>query len=308
MADEDLPTPQAPAVESCYRHPGIETGVHCTRCGKPICPDCMIPAPVGYQCPDCVEEARNEFRRSGSGPQQVRSMSGTPVTTGIIIILIAVYAVQLLTRGRLTELGSGSPYLITNGAWWRLITPVFLHADVLPFGIMHIAFNCYGVYLFGGFVERTFGRVPLIVIFLVTGFVGNAASFVFVSLDTPRVFVGGVGASGAVFGLAGVFCAFNYRRRNTQLGRALLRQMVTWLALNAVFALAVPIIDWRAHLGGLVAGFLTGFAVEELGEKIPKPAALALVSVAIVAIATLAVFARAPAIQQAALDQFSALT
>ena len=64
MDETSLPPPPATGLpEYCYRHPNVETGVHCTRCGKPICPECMIPAPVGHQCPDCVDEARREFRQ-----------------------------------------------------------------------------------------------------------------------------------------------------------------------------------------------------------------------------------------------------
>ena len=58
MAEDHLPFPPAPTIEVCYRHPGVQTRVHCTRCDRPICPDCMIPAPVGHQCPECVEQAQ----------------------------------------------------------------------------------------------------------------------------------------------------------------------------------------------------------------------------------------------------------
>ena len=54
MAEDHLPSPPAPTIEVCYRHPDVQTRVHCTRCDRPICPDCMIPAPVGHQCPECV--------------------------------------------------------------------------------------------------------------------------------------------------------------------------------------------------------------------------------------------------------------
>ena len=68
MAEDYLPSPPAPTIEVCYRHPDVPTRVHCTRCERPICPDCMIPAPVGFQCPECVEEARREFRKGPGRP------------------------------------------------------------------------------------------------------------------------------------------------------------------------------------------------------------------------------------------------
>src|SRR5439155_21138319 len=74
-------------VETCYRHPDAPTGVHCTRCGRPICTECMIPAPVGYQCPQCVEDARREFRRGPGNPLRPGNVSATRVL--LVAILIA---------------------------------------------------------------------------------------------------------------------------------------------------------------------------------------------------------------------------
>src|SRR5436305_1009696 len=63
-------TQPAPAVPVCYRHPGRETYVRCTRCDRPICPDCMTEASVGHQCPECVAEGRRTVRpaRPALGP------------------------------------------------------------------------------------------------------------------------------------------------------------------------------------------------------------------------------------------------
>ena len=77
MAEDHLPSPPAPTIEVCYRHPNVPTRVHCTRCERPICPDCMIPAPVGFQCPECVEEARREFRKGSGRP--LRGGISTPI-------------------------------------------------------------------------------------------------------------------------------------------------------------------------------------------------------------------------------------
>src|SRR3989475_3752676 len=85
-------------IETCYRHPGEVTGVHCTRCGRPICPRCMIPAPVGHQCPECVGQARREFQAS-SAARGVRSLRGASATKAILVTLIAVFVVEVAQAG-----------------------------------------------------------------------------------------------------------------------------------------------------------------------------------------------------------------
>src|SRR5712692_2558832 len=83
-------------IETCYRHPGVITGVHCTRCGRPICPDCMRPAPVGYQCPECVREAAGpEYRR------RVRVVLGRPglFTTSLLVLNIGMFVIEILVGG-----------------------------------------------------------------------------------------------------------------------------------------------------------------------------------------------------------------
>ncbi len=94
---EDQPGPPVPTVEFCYRHPGEETRVHCTRCERPICPACMIPAPVGHQCPECVAQARREFRQ---GPaRRMRTLGGVSATRGLLVAILAMYIVEVLAGG-----------------------------------------------------------------------------------------------------------------------------------------------------------------------------------------------------------------
>src|SRR5919198_3308364 len=83
------------AIETCYRHPRVVTGVHCTRCGRPICTDCMHPAPVGYQCPECLAEARRGAPRS---PVRVRFFVGRPgiLTRTLLLINVAMFLVELV--------------------------------------------------------------------------------------------------------------------------------------------------------------------------------------------------------------------
>ena len=71
MAEDHLPSPPAPTIEVCYRHPEVPTRVHCTRCERPICPDCMTPTRVGMRCPECARE-RTKVRTLRSTVQRPR--------------------------------------------------------------------------------------------------------------------------------------------------------------------------------------------------------------------------------------------
>lgn len=259
------PGPPAPTVEVCYRHPSEETRVHCTRCGRPICPECMIQAPVGFHCPECVEQARREFKQ---GPGRALR-GGVTVTKALLVAIVAMFVVEVVTepgslmdptQQHLFDLGGLFPPAVADGQYWRLFTAMFLHA-----GLFHIGFNAYALFLFGSMVESTFGRVQMILIYFVAGFFASAASYAFGPCGPEGCFVG-VGASGAIFGIFGAFIAYNYRRRHLALASANLRWASTLLLLNLLLAFSFGgRIDWRAHLGGLVAGVLTGFVAEGWG-------------------------------------------
>jgi membrane associated rhomboid family serine protease len=234
----------------------------------------MIPAPVGHQCPECVAEARREYRK-GPGRQiavaNVRAMS----VTKLLLAAIAIgYAWELIIAGgpgslfdgpslqSLIDAGGLVPYSggsiaqptggIVGGEWWRLLSSIFLHA-----GVIHLALNAYVLWIFGTVIERDIGRISTLAVFLVTGVFAGATSFAFA--DGFRV---GVGASGAIFGLVGAFVAYNYLRRSNVLAQARLRSAMTMLLINLVIGFSIPAIDWRAHVGGLVAGLVAGYAVD----------------------------------------------
>jgi membrane associated rhomboid family serine protease len=264
MAEEPLPQPPAPTIEFCYRHPQVETGVHCTRCGRPICPECMVPAPVGYQCPECVEQARREFRRGPGRPLR----GGVNATKAFLFAIAAVFVLEILTGGpqallqgpsggRLVDLGALQPFLIADGQFWRLFSAMFLHA-----GLLHIGFNAYALWLFGSMVESNLGRTRMILVYVVAGFLASVASYAFGPVESV-----GVGASGAIFGVFGAFIAFNYRRRHLAIASANLRWAATLLLLNLFLAFGFGgRIDWRAHLGGLIAGLAAGTVAEGWGS------------------------------------------
>ena len=261
MAEDHVPAPPAPTIEVCYRHPGVQTRVHCTRCDRPICPDCMIPAPVGHQCPECVEQARRDFR---SGPG--RALRGGVSATNALLVAIAIpFVIEVILGGPqalfnpsaeiLFDMGAMQPIAVADGQFWRLFTAMFLHA-----GLLHVALNAYFFWLFGRMVEASFGRTWMVLIYVVAGFLASVASYAFGPVTTLAV-----GASGAISGVFGAFIAYNYRRRQHAMNAANLRLALTVIVLNAVIAIGYSSIDWRAHVGGLVAGFALGYLADSSG-------------------------------------------
>ena len=236
----------------------------------------MIPAPVGHQCPECVAEARREYRRGPGRQVAVANLRATPVTKILLIAMAIGYLWELVIAGgpgslfngpgfeALIDAGALVPYSggtvaepaggIVGGEWWRLLSSMFLHA-----GLIHLGLNAYVLWIFGVEIERQIGRLSTLAVFLVTGVFAGAASYAFADR-----FAIAVGASGAIFGLVGAFIAYNYLRRHHVMAQARLRGALTMLLINLVIGFSIPAIDWRAHLGGLVAGLVAGFAVDPL--------------------------------------------
>jgi rhomboid protease GluP len=135
--------------------------------------------------------------------------------------------------------------LILQGQFWRFITPVLLHGSIL-----HIGFNMYALYIIGPSLERRFGHVRFLLLYLICGFAGNVTSFIFSSAPS-------LGSSTAIFGLIGAQGVFIYRNRQMFAGRA--RAALTQIAFIAILNLAIgttPGIDNWGHVGGLSAGLL----------------------------------------------------
>jgi membrane associated rhomboid family serine protease len=216
----------------------------------------MTPAPVGHHCPTCVAEGRRAVRRARPRLPRPRS-----ATTALLVIIVGVFGLDVVLRLvggiSLIELGAMIPGRVADGEWWRLITATFLHV-----GVLHLALNAFGLYVFGSLVEDALGTVRFLAIYLVAGFAASAVSFAF---GSPGV--AAVGASGAVFGLLGTWLAYNLRRRSLSLARANIQWALMLVGLNLAFGLAVPGIDNLAHVGGLVAGALAGFAAEGVGRR-----------------------------------------
>lgn len=237
----DLEPALSGETEYCYGHPKTPTKLHCSRCDRPICGRCAIPASVGQHCPECVAEARK------SAPKVRSAMAATsPVVMGILAINVIVFIGQQLFP-EITEKLVMDPFLISAGEYWRLITPVFLHA-----GVLHIFFNSYILYSLGPNVEQAFGSVRFTLMYLAAGFMATAASFAL----PPEV--RSLGASGAVFGMAGVLLIYLYRRRRSAFVAQYLRSILFFIGINLVFGFLFPGIDNVAHIGGLIGGMILG--------------------------------------------------
>jgi membrane associated rhomboid family serine protease len=314
MDEISLPPPPSRAeVERCYRHPDVETGVHCTRCGKPICTECMVPAPVGHQCPDCVGRARQEFRRGPGRRIAVAEVKGISVVKVLLAAIGVMYVVEVVTSGpgslmtgpgsqRLIELGGQVPLArapeggligVAAGQYWRLFTAMFLHA-----GLIHAALNSWVLFIVGTPLERDLGRLRFAAVYLVSGLFASAASYAFTAMQAGRtdggiqgLLVVSIGASGAVFGLFGAFVATNWRQRHTALAMARLRAILPWIALNLVLSFSVGFIDWRAHVGGLLAGLVAGYVAEGIGRSDAQRRATTIAGFVAVVAATVALTA-----------------
>ena len=137
-------------MATCYRHPDRETGVSCSNCGRPICPDCMTPTPVGMRCPECSREKT-----------QVRTMStmyGAPVLTYVLIGINVVLFLGSRSGGNgyFDLVLAAGP--VANGEIWRAFTGGFLHAQG-TFGFLHIGFNMYLLWILGQMLEPSLGKL-----------------------------------------------------------------------------------------------------------------------------------------------------
>ncbi len=237
------PEPRDPADLSaapvCYRHTDRVTHLSCSQCGRSICPDCSYDAAVGQRCPECVARAgTTRVIRA----RQTRSSS--PVVTGIIALTILVFFVQRGSASFQLDFAQINEF-VRAGEYWRLVTAAFLHGSV-----MHIAFNMYALYLFGPSLERRFGSLPFVMLYIASALAGGAA-FLYFGGDNAAV-----GASGAIFGLFGAWIGASYRMRNTPAGAAQFRNLAVLLLINLALPFLAPGLNiaWQAHVGGLLAG------------------------------------------------------
>jgi membrane associated rhomboid family serine protease len=242
-------------MATCYRHSDRETGVSCSNCGNPICPDCMTPTPVGMRCPEC---ARQRPRDKVAATVQRRTMpgggSGTDVTRALIAVNVVVFLAELATgsgglsgtAGSVLDRGALQGDQIANQhEYWRLVTGGFLHA-----GLLHIGFNMYLLWILGQMLEPAIGSVRFAAVYVVSLLAGSCGALIAQPHATT------VGASGAVFGLMGA--AFvELRARGVDPFQAGIGGLIV---LNLAISFLIPGISVGGHIGGLAGGALAGLA------------------------------------------------
>ncbi len=187
--------------------------------------------------------------------------NAAPVTTALIVLNVLVFLGMAVSGVSLTDptvlqlvhWGANYGPLTVSGQWWRLLTACFLHI-----GFIHIAFNMYVLYQVGPFTERLFGPWRFLVVYLAAGIGGNLLGLYL----HPNIV--SAGASGAIFGVYGGLLAFLLRQRaviRPEAAKSVAKSALIFLGYNLVFGLASPHTDLTAHFGGLLVGFLVGYAL-----------------------------------------------
>jgi membrane associated rhomboid family serine protease len=262
-------------MATCYRHPSRETGVSCSNCGNPICPDCMTPTPVGMRCPDCSKQK--------TPTRTLRSMHVEPIATYVLIAInVAVYfGVQSSNQAYLdTVLFSSSAYTfggplhgVAEGEWWRLITSGFLHTE-----IWHIGLNMLALFWLGRMIEPALGHARFVGIYFASLLTGSLGVMLLDPDSATR------GASGAVYGLLGAAIVMA-RNRNIDLVQS---GLIPILVINLGFTFFASGISIGAHIGGLIGGLVVTYVIEELSRRRRTSTAPALVFCALIGLAAAA--------------------
>jgi membrane associated rhomboid family serine protease len=233
-------------MQTCYRHSSRETGVSCSSCGRPICPDCMTSTPVGMRCPECARQKT-----------KVRTMQHVGSNPTVTTVLIAINVLAFIGSG---TVGFGDapgnsvyrngvlwgPEIDINHEYWRLVTGAFLHANLL-----HIGFNMYLLWVLGQMLEPAIGSLKFAAVYFASLLAGSFGALL-VDPNVPTV-----GASGAVFGLMGV-AVMEMRARGIDPMQSGIGGLIL---LNLAITFVFSNISVGGHIGGLVGGFLAGYVV-----------------------------------------------
>jgi membrane associated rhomboid family serine protease len=282
------------AARYCYRHPDRETGLSCSECGRPICYECMTPAPVGLRCPEHsgkpqgIQKVVRPAQRAVTG---VGARRPNAVTMALIGLNVGVFLFELAIGGSpqygnnnwifdhgalfsSATYANGQPAGVAHGEWWRMITAAYLHA-----GLLHLAVNMVSLYFVGTILEQVIGRWRFALLYFASGVAGSAGALIW----NPNAIT--VGASGAIFGCLGALFVLE-RRGIIHSGG----QILSLIIVNLVFTFALSsYISVGGHVGGLIAGIVLMWLLLELRRSV---ALTVLASAAVVVVSYVIAYAK----------------
>lgn len=256
MSSEQYPSSaEAPSSPRCYRHPDRETYVRCTRCDRPICPDCLRPAAVGFQCPECVAAGNRGVRRPATAfgariTPRTGWITGTLITINVTMFLATAFSsptgFRHNTSSDLFFRTQLQPFQVAAfDEYYRMVTSAFLHV-----GMFHLLLNMVALAIVGFDLERVLGPWRYLSVYMLSALGGSVAVYLFGNEATPVA-----GASGAIFGLFGAILVV-VRRMGADS-----RAILATIGINVVFSFSIPNISWLGHLGGLAVGLLATAAI-----------------------------------------------
>lgn len=199
-----------------------------------------------------TEDINNHNAKDARRIEKVFSSKIPYITYIIILINVILYVLGTLTgkQFELISLFGVSGDLVRGGAYYRLLTSMFLHGS-----IFHLFFNCYALYIIGSQLEGFLGKIKYLVVYLLSGIAGALFSCAFNHGGLS------IGASGAIFGLMGALVYFGYHYR-VYLGNVVKTQIIPLIVFNLALGFMVSGIDNFAHIGGLIGG---GLVTKALG-------------------------------------------
>jgi membrane associated rhomboid family serine protease len=237
-------------METCYRHPDRETGVSCSNCGRPICPDCMTSTPVGMRCPECARQ-RTQVT---TGTRSFGRSTAAPASYVLIGANVLAFLAEIAggtggfdASGSVVNDFGLQGNAVADGEWYRILTGGFLHA-----GPVHLLFNMFALYVLGTLLEPAIGTPRFVALYFASLLAGALGAL---ALSDPGDNT--VGASGAIFGLFGA--AFVIAR-----GRGLdsiAGEIGLLLLINLALTFGIPGISIGGHLGGLAGGVICSLVI-----------------------------------------------
>jgi membrane associated rhomboid family serine protease len=214
----------------------------------------MTPTSVGMRCPECARNKTRVVRRAYAGGEPI-------VTYALIGANVLAYFGTVASGASVGGSLGGDSLLgkaalngpaVANGDWWRIITAGFMH-----YGLLHLAFNMYALYLLGSSLERYVGSLRFGLIYLLSALSGSFGAL----LLSPNSLT--AGASGAIFGLMGAMLVLERHRGVQLLGGSIGGLLVVNLIFTFAYAGSISV---GGHIGGLIGGVLTGVVLSGYGR------------------------------------------